>query len=263
MASFATNFTHAITRRPAKSITNGLRAENTGNPDPELFLAHHDQYVAALKETGAEVIILEPLEEFPDCVFVEDTALCLPEGAIVMRPGAPTRSGEASAMKPTLRAQFSDIYEIEDGFIEGGDILVTAKEILVGTSARTNEVGVQSLKSIVEPWGYKVRMLQTPPDVLHFKTDCGLLDDQTILSTKRLADSGCFDGYNVILTNEGEEAAANAVRFNDIVLLPAGFVSTAAILRAEGFNVVELPNTEAAKVDGGMSCLSLRYCATR
>jgi dimethylargininase len=260
MASFATHFTHAITRRPATSITSGLRAEDSGNPDPAAFLSHHAQYVAALKDTGAEVIILEALEEFPDSVFVEDTALCLPEGAIVMRPGAPTRSGEAAAMKPTLQAQFSKLFEIEEGFIEGGDILVTGKEILVGISARTNEVGVQSLKSIVEPWGYHVRMLQTPPEVLHFKTDCGLVDEQTILSTKRLADSGCFDGYKVILTADGEEAAANAIRFNDVVLLPAGFAGTAAALRAEGFDVIELPNREAAKVDGGMSCLSLRYC---
>ena len=101
--------------------------------------------------------------------------------------------------------------------------------------------------------------MQTPPDVLHFKTDCGLVDAQTILSTRRLAATGCFADYKVILTAEGEEAAANAVRFNDVVLMPAGFPRTRDLLDEAGLSVVELPNTEAAKVDGGMSCLSLRY----
>ncbi|WP_025898389.1 dimethylarginine dimethylaminohydrolase family protein [Sneathiella glossodoripedis] len=262
MSSFVFRFTHAITRKPSRSIANGLRAEDCGNPDPNLFMEHHEEYVRALTTAGAQVITLDPLEEFPDSVFVEDTALCLPEGAIVMRPGAPSRLGEAAAIKPTLLSQFSTVMEIENGFIEGGDILVTGEEILVGTSDRTNEEGIAELAGLVKQWGYKVRRVQTPPEVLHFKTDCGLLDAKTILATERLASSGCFNDYKVILTAKGEEAAANAVRFNDVVLLPAGFSQTASRLKQEGYTVVELPNSEAAKVDGGMSCLSLRYCAT-
>lgn len=259
MSSFATTFTHALTRRPALSVTGGLRASDAGNPDPALFERHHECYVSALKAAGAKVIELAPLEEFPDSVFVEDTALCLNEGAVIMRPGTPSRLGEAAAMAPTLAALYSDVRDITDGTIEGGDILVAAREILVGKSARTNELGIASLGKLVADWGYRVRELQTPPDVLHFKTDCGLVDEETILSTKRLAASGCFRGYKVILTAEGEEAAANAVRFNDVVLLPAGFPGTCELLLKEGLSVVEISNTEAAKVDGGMSCLSLRF----
>lgn len=259
--SFSIRFTHAITRRPAASITHGLRAVDIGTPDLALMQAHHDTYVATLRETGATVVELPPLEAYPDSVFVEDTALCLPQGAVVMRPGAPSRLGEAAEMAPHLRALYSEVVEITgaESFIEGGDILVTEREILVGRSARTNAAGIAELTALVAPWGYKVREVHTPPGVLHFKTDCSLLDADTILSTTRLSASGCFAGYRVIDVPEGEEAAANTIRFNDLVLMPAGFPRTRAAIEAAGFTVREIGNSECAKLDGGMSCLSLRF----
>jgi len=257
--STATTFTHAIPRKPAKSVENGLRAEDQGNPSADVFSRHHQLYLEALRETGADVTVLPALKKFPDSVFVEDSALCLPQGAIAMRPGAPSRLGEAAAMKTTLQTLYDEVRIVEDGFIEGGDILVTEREILVGLSARTDKAGVASLRALTSDWGWTVRELQTPPDVLHFKTDCGLLDAETILSTDRLAANGCFDGYRVLRVAEGEEACANCVRFNDVVLFPEGFPKTAALLREEGYTLVELPNDQAAKIDGGMSCLSLRF----
>lgn len=253
------NFTHAITRRPASSVTSGLRAEDSGNPSAAQFAADHALYIAALRAIGAEVLELPALEDYPDSVFVEDAALCLPQGAIVMRPGAPSRLGEAAEMAPTLRNFYGDVREITEGHIEGGDILVTDREILVGLSARTDATGVATLRARVSDWGWSVRELQTPPDVLHFKTDCGLLDPETILATSRLSSAGCFDGYRVLQTAEGEEACANCVRFNDVVLFPAGFPKTAEMLRGEGYTLTELPNEQAALIDGGMSCLSLRF----
>lgn len=198
-ASF--RFTHAITRRPAASITHGLRAVDTGAPDLALMQSHHAAYTAALRATGALVIELDPLDRFPDSVFVEDTALCLPEGAIIMRPGAPSRLGEAAEMEPHLRALYSVVHRIDaPATVEGGDILVTGREILVGTSSRTNDAGIAALDAITSRWGYTLRRVETPPGVLHFKTDCALLDATTILSTERLAASGCFAGYSVIHT---------------------------------------------------------------
>ncbi|WP_136644988.1 dimethylarginine dimethylaminohydrolase family protein [Tabrizicola sp. YIM 78059] len=259
--SFSIHFTHAITRRPAASIVRGLRAVDTGNPDLALMQAHHDTYIATLRETGATVIELPPLEDFPDSVFVEDTALCLPQGAVVMRPGAPSRLGEAAEMAPHLRALYGQVVEISGAgsFIEGGDILVTEREILVGRSARTNGAGIAELTALVTPWGHTVREVHTPPGVLHFKTDCSLLDVDTVLSTRRLSASGCFTGYRVIDVAEGEEAAANTIRFNGLVLMPAGFPRTRDTIAAAGFDVREIGNSECAKLDGGMSCLSLRF----
>ena len=260
MTDCSFEFTHAITRRPARSVVDGLRAKNHGTPNFDQMLKDHAHYVATLRETGAEIIELPALDEFPDAVFVEDDALCLKNCAILMRPGAVSRMGEVAMIASAIRAQYDDISEITGpGFIEGGDILTTSREILIGKSARTDAAGVEELRAIVEPRGYVIREVQTPPDVLHFKTDCSLLDGNTILSTKRLDASGCFEGYRVLHTADGEELAANAIRFNQFVIMAANFPKTAQMLRENGYEVREINNTECAKIDGGMSCLSLRF----
>lgn len=260
MSGRSFRFSHAICRLPGHSIVQGLRAVDTGVPDLTLMRAHHGDYVAALRATGARVTVLDPLEDFPDAVFVEDTALCLPQGAVVMRPGAPSRLGEAALMAPHLAGHYGDLAWIKGpGTIEGGDILMTEREILVGRSARTDAAGIAELARILARWGWALREVETPPGVLHFKTDCSLLDEETILATERLAASGCFAGYRVIRVAEGEEAAANTIRFNDIVLMPAGFARTRDRLVAAGYNLREIGNSECARLDGGMSCLSLRF----
>ena len=254
-------FSHAITRRPSPSIVAGLRAVDTGSPDLDLMMSHHADYISALRSTGATVVELEQLDAYPDSVFVEDTALCLPQGVVIMRPGAPSRLGEADEMAPHVSALYGELARIKgtDSFIEGGDILTTETEILVGRSARTNAAGVAELARLVCPWGQAVREVFTPAGVLHFKTDCSLLDSETILSTRRLAASGCFGGYRVIHVADGEEACANSIRFNDLVLMPAGFPRTRDILDQAGYSIFEVGNSECAKLDGGMSCLSLRF----
>jgi N-dimethylarginine dimethylaminohydrolase len=183
MSERSFRFTHAIVRRPAASATAGIRAIDSGAPDIALMRQHHDDYVAALKREGATVTELPDLPAYPDAQFVEDTALCLPEGAVVMRPGVAARLGEAAEMAPTLQHLYDQVLTIQGpGTIEGGDILTTESEILVGQSARTNSAGIAELTGLVARWGYRVRELQTPPGVLHFKTDCSLLDGETILS---------------------------------------------------------------------------------
>ena len=261
MAEHSFRFTHAITRKPAPSVVSGLRAEERGEPDYVRMLTHHADYVACLTGTGAKVITLAPLDDFADSVFVEDTALCLPKGAVIMRPGAPTRLGETTEMTPHLAALYGHVETITapDAFIEAGDILTTEREVLIGLSARTNRQGFTQLAKIIAPWGYRLREVITPKGVLHFKTDCSLLDSETILSTKRLAASDCFAEYRVLHTADGEEAAANAIRFNDLVLFPTGFPKTRDMLLAHGYDVREIGNSECAKIDGGMSCLSLRF----
>ena len=253
-------FTRAITRAPSASIVHGLRALDSGTPDLAHMLIAHRDYINALGEAGLAVTELAAIEEFPDSVFVEDTALCLTEGAVLMRPGAATRAGEVAEMAPTLRHFYNEVLQIDGpGFIEGGDILVNGKTILVGRSARTDTAGIAELAGLVAAWGYQVRELSTPDGVLHFKTDCSLLDEKTVLATERLAASGCFSDYQVILTAPGEDAAANAIRCNHLVLMAAGFPGTSARLREAGFAVREIDNSECAKLDGGMSCLSLRF----
>ena len=257
-ASF--RFTHAITRIPPRSAVAGLRSQDHGDPEIATLTEHHRLYVQALRDAGLEVTTLEALEEFPDSLFVEDTALCLPEVAVILRPGAPTRAGEAAAMAPALASLYRNVVElVGPGTIEGGDILTTGSEVMVGLSERTTSAGVAELAEALAPFGYQVTAVETPEGVLHFKTECSLLDATTVLATRQLAASGAFANYTVIEAEPGEEAAANSIRVNDVVFMPQGYPRTSARVRAAGFDVVELPNSECHKIDGGLSCLSLRF----
>ena len=236
--------------------TGFLSQEDVEVPEQRAATGEDD---ALVDDVGSE-LRRAALEAYPDAVFVEDTALCLREVAVLMRSGAQSRAGEVGQIAPVLRGLYDQVLEISgSGFIEGGDILTAEREILIGLSARTNQAGVDECAQLVAPWGYRVRCIEIPKDVLHFKTDCSLLDGETILTTPRLAASGCFENYRVINTGEGEEAAANAIRFNEVLIMAAGFPKTAAALETAGFNVKQVENSECAKLDGGMSCLSLRF----
>jgi len=254
-------FNRALVRSPAASVVNGLRAVDRGAPTREGVQAELDGYVRALREAGVTVETLEALEGFPDSVFVEDPALVFTDGAIVLRPGAATRLGEAAALAPALRHRFDRVLELTEGFVEGGDVLTTPRSVMIGLSARTNEAGALALKARLEPLGRRAAIVRTPSDVLHFKTDCSLLDEETILSTERLASSGVFEGYRVILAPAGEEAAANALRVNDRVFVGADFPRTADMLASAGYDVLPLPSGQIGLLDAGFSCLSLRWHA--
>ncbi len=166
-------------------------------------------------------------------------------------------------MAPELRRRFEVVHELKEGFAEGGDILATSREVLIGLSARTNEGGARALVGLLDQLGRRARIVTTPPGVLHFKTDCSLLDEETILCTERLAASGVFAGYRVVLTPPGEEAAANSLRVNDRVFVGSGYPLTLDQLTASGYRVVALANAQIGLLDAGFSCLSLRWSASK
>ena len=253
-------FTHALVRSPSPSVVDGLRAIDGPDPDFDCFVAEHGEYCLALERAGLAVEMTAELPAFPDAVFVEDAALCIGNHAVVLRPGAPSRAGEADAIQLDLSSRFRTMETVADGCVDGGDILVTASEIIVGRSARTNSAGVMALAAAARPSGMPLRSVDTPVDVLHLKTDCAIIDEGTIFSTRRLAASGCFEEYNVILCPDGEEPAANLIRVNDVVIMRTGFPETTALLESNGYQVDLVQADEAALVDGGLSCMSLR-CA--
>ena len=161
-ANYATRFSAAITRLPASSAVDGLRAEDTGAVNIELMVRQHREYQQALRQAGAIVTELPALNAYPDAQFVEDTALCLPKLAVMMRPRAETRRGEVAPMREVLSSIFPNIADITDGYIEAGDILTTPSEVLVGLSARTNQTGADQLRQILNGHGYAMRILKTP-----------------------------------------------------------------------------------------------------
>jgi dimethylargininase len=255
-------FTDAIVRSPAPSVVAGLRAVDRGAPSFEGVVAEHEAYAEALEAAGVTVHQLPALDGFPDSLFVEDPALVFQEGAIVLRPGAPSRFGEAAAMAPTLHARFGRVLDLPGpGFADGGDVLVTPRSVMIGLSDRTDRIGAEALIAQLARLGRHGEIVTTPPGVLHFKSDCSLLDSDTILSTPRLAASGVFANFRVLHTAEGEEGAANALRVNDHVLVSDAYPETALMLADAGYRVVRLKTDEIAKIDAGLSCMSLRWHA--
>ncbi len=253
-------FKRALTREPSNSVVSGLRTSEGPGPDPNLFKNEHHTYVESLEAHGLDVTVLPPLEAFPDSVFVEDVAICMSSAAVLLRPGASSRRGEVDAIKPTLVDIFDDLITLPgDGHVDGGDVLLTEKDAFVGLSERTDQAGFKALSSVLSEFGYVPKCVETPLDVLHFKTDCGLLDANTIFATRRLARTGCFDAYQVILAPDGEESAANLIRVNDIVLVSDGYPRTKTVLMNAGYQVKTLPTSQAGLIDGGLSCMSLRF----
>jgi dimethylargininase len=254
------DFDSAIVREPGRSVVDGLRDDPAAQPRHDLIAAEHTTYVAALRTAGVAVEVLPPLEAFPDSVFVEDPALVFGAGAILLRPGAPSRLGERDAMRDTLARRFSRVLELGDGeYADGGDILVTPDTVFIGLSKRTNAAGAAALARHLETLGRAARVVATPPGVLHFKTAVSLLDETTLLMTPVMGSSGVFTGFNIVLTPPGEEAAANALRVNDSVFVGAHFPRTTDLLTSRSHAVVPLPVSEIAKLDAGLSCMSLRW----
>lgn len=260
MSPFA--FTHAIARAPARSVVDGLRAHDGEGPDYDGVAAEHAAYVAALGDAGVEVEVLAPLEAYPDSVFVEDPALVFGEGAVLLRPGAPTRAGETAELASTLQARFERVLTLGQGFADGGDVLVAPREVLIGLSARTDPAGARSLSILLAELGRTARTVAPPPGVLHLKTACALLDEETVLATGPLVAAGLFPGMRVLTVPAGEEAAANLIRVGDRVLAAAGHPRTLDLIDAHGLAVTALSTREISKIDAGLSCMSLRWRAS-
>ena len=254
MSVFA--FDAAMVRTPAPSVVKGLRT-GAEAPTYEGVLAEFTAYAAALEAAGLAVETLAPLDDYPDAVFVEDPAFVLVEGAILLKPGTPTRMGEAEAIAPALRGRFERVLELDEGFADGGDILILPDEILIGLSGRTDKLGAKRFCELAREFGRKARIVETPPGVLHLKTACALIDEGAVIATPALA--GMFDGLAVIETPAGEERAANLLRLNDTILVGADYPRTIDLLAGRAPNLVPLEVSEIRKIDAGLSCLSLRW----
>jgi len=262
MSRAVTRFNRAILRRPPESARNGLRAVDRGVPDLAGLQDEHAGYQRALEDLGVTTLVLPAIEAYPDCLFVEDPAMVFSEGAIVLRPGAPTRLGEAGEIAPVLEERFAKVVRIESGFVEGGDVLVTPETVLIGRSSRTDGEGARQLAAALAKLGYDARIVRPPAGILHFKTACSMVAERIVLATRQLLDGAdYFAGLDVIEVAAGEEPAANALGVNGTVLLPAGFPATAQRLRERGLFVRTLALDNTMLLDAGLSCMSLRWLA--
>ena len=250
-------FSRAIVRLPGNSVINGLSGVGI-KPDYLTLKTEHLNYIKTLQNLGLAIDVLESEETLPDSVFVEDPALTFRNGAILLYPGAETRKEESSAIKPYLEKIFGHVHELKTGSAEGGDILRLNDEVLIGLSDRTNEMGALELQNLLLKLGYQSRIVETPKGVLHFKSDCSALDEETVLVTPRLAKSEIFKNHELIVTPEGEYGAANALRVNEVLLVPNGYPKTAELL-SDKYEVKIIDIFEVSKLDAGLSCMSLRW----
>ena len=251
-------FRHAIVREPAANFGQGLTTVDLGAPDFERCRQQHGAYVAALRELGLDVEVLPADPGHPDAHFVEDVAVVTPEVAVITRPGAQSRRGEVDAIARRLE-RHRPLRRIDSpGTLDGGDVLMVGRRCFVGRSARTNDAGIAQLASILADHGYRTTAVDVGAG-LHLKSDLNLVTEDTLVATADLSGRPELADFKVIVVPEDERYAANVVRINDALLMPAGYPATRRLLAPTGLQIIELETSELRRMDGGLTCLSLRF----
>lgn len=252
-------FNHAIVRKPSKSMVYGLSNADLGKPDYKLAIRQHEKYIDALLECGVDVTILEADENYPDSCFVEDVALCTPNCAVITRPGAESRRGETREMHMVLKDFYDKIEQINaPGTIEAGDIMVVGDHYYIGLSERTNQNGAEQMIAILEKYGMTASLI-TLEEVLHLKTGLAYLENNNLVISGEFLRNKEFDKFNKIVIHENDAYSANCIWVNETVIIPAGFPDTRAKLEKLNCKLSEIDMSEFQKLDGGLSCLSLRF----
>ena len=255
-------FKNVIVRTPAQSLVNGITsAPELGKPDYNLALKQHENYIKALESCGVQVTILPPLEDFPDSCFVEDTAVLTKKCAIISNPGAESRTQETKYMVDAVKKFYSEDsieYITAPGSMEGGDIMMVGDHFYIGLSARTNKDGADQLIAALKKYGYTGSVVAMS-EVLHLKTGLAYLENNNLLVAGEFVASPEFAKYNRIEIDVSEAYSANCIWVNDKVLVPAGYPKTETAIRAAGYEVITVDTSEYRKIDGGLSCLSLRF----
>jgi len=252
----------AIVRPPGPTFAEGLTSVRLGVPDFGRALKQHEAYCAALQQCGLTLTRLEPDEQYPDSTFLEDTAVITERGAVLTRPGAINRIGEVAGIREVLQQFYSELHAIHaPGTIEGGDVCEADKEFFIGISQRTNETGARQLAELLKSFGYPASFvdIRGMKGVLHLKSGLGYLGDNQLIAIDALAGCQEFRDYDLVRVNAGEEYAANCVRANNWVLVAAGYPAFEEMLRGLGYQTIAVEMTEFQKMDGGLSCLSLRF----
>lgn len=244
-------------------MAEGLTTVSLGVPDLRLAQLQHTAYCDALVRNGCELVFLPVNAHHPDSTFVEDTALILPgRGAMLSRPGDPSRLNEVAPVEAALRTYFPTLAHIgHPGTLDAGDICESESHVFLGVSTRTNAEGAAQLGAWLQAHGFSSSIvdIRHTAGILHLKSGVTALRGRQLLAIRALADHPEFREYDVVIVPDGEEYAANCVLVNQVVFIAAGFPETHALLRAHGYILEILSMTEFEKMDGGLSCLSLRF----
>lgn len=251
-------FTRAITRKPGYNFGHGITTSNFETPSYELILKQHQAYVKTLRALGLDLIVLEALPDYPDAYFVEDVAVVTPDVAVITNPGAEDRKGEEDTIEPALAKYRKTVRIHSPGTVDGGDVLMVGSHFFIGISDRTNKEGAEQLGLIIEKYGNTWTTVHVEAG-LHLKSSINYIGKNTLLITERFADHNEFKGYDKIILDKTEKYAANTLLINDSLIIPEGFLNTMKKLEVTGLDIIELDVSEVRKMDGGLTCMSLRF----
>jgi dimethylargininase len=256
--------TRAIVRPPSLNFSDGLTTVSLGLPVYEIALKQHAAYCIALEDCGLTVTTLEADPRYPDSTFVEDTAVLTESGAMLMRPGAPSRQGEVQSIGEVLRSLLpaAHLQNIQaPGTVDGGDICEAGNHFFIGISQRTNQAGAEQLAAWLALSGFTSSFIDIREEtsLLHLKSGLAYLGENRLVVTEAFAQREEFAGYEHVPVRSTEEYGANCVRINDYVLIPSGCVKLRDSLERSGYRTIALEMSEFQKMDGGLSCLSLRF----
>jgi dimethylargininase len=255
-------YTRAIVRQPAASFAQGLTSAGLGKPDLSKAWEQHANYCAALERCGLELTRLPADAAHPDSTFVEDTAILTRTSAVLTRPGAPSRAGEVASIEAVLPNFYARVYRIvAPGTVDAGDICQADDHFFIGISDRTNLEGARQLAALLEQEGFTSMQvdIRRVPGILHLKSGISYLGERHIVVIDALAQDAAFADYEIVHIDREEEYAANFLRINDHLIISAGFPRFAATMRDFSLPVVALDMSEFRKMDGALSCLSLRF----
>lgn len=247
----------AITRSVSESIGRCELTHAARTPiDVERARVQHRAYESCLASLGCEVRRIPEDDRYPDAVFIEDTAIVLDELAILTRPGAESRRGEVDAVAEMLRGYRTVASIDEPATLDGGDVLQLDRVLYVGHSLRTNSRGIDNLRELVAPHGYRVEAV-TVDGCLHLKSAVTRVSSDALLMNRAWVPAATFADWRIIDVDASEPAAANALRIGDSVVFPEELTRTRRRLEAEGIDVRPVPASELAKAEGGVTCCSL------
>lgn len=255
-------FSNVIVRKPCRALVDGITSGlYPGKPDYELAMKQHDAYIEALKKCDVDVTVLPADERYPDSCFVEDPALITRACAIITNPGAESRNGEKFEIIDAIK-KFFDEDKIEyikaPGTLEGGDVMMVGDHFYVGRSARTNEEGIRQLTEILAKYGMTCSEVKLE-EVLHLKTGVNYLENNNMLVSGEFVTKPDFEKYNKVEIPVEEAYAANCIWVNDTVIVPEGYPAVLKAVQELGYKTLVVDTSEYRKVDGGLSCLSLRF----
>lgn len=251
-------FTHAIVRKPGDNFAHGITTAHLGIPRYDVMMKQHNEYIKILRSLGLNLIVLNPLPDYSDAYFVEDTAVVTPNVAVITNPGVKERRGEVDTIEQALAAFRKTIRIHAPGTLDGGDVLMVGSRFFIGISERTNRKGAEQLGSILNKYGYTWTTVNVEAG-LHLKSSVNCIGHHTLLITERFADHKEFKNYDTIIVDKAEEYAANTLLINNSLITPKGFPFTRKKLGTMAHAIIELDISEARKMDGGLTCMSLRF----